>query len=364
MRRTKLLLSLEAKIGEHLDNYLKKEYVEKRLSGTTIGKNLGVNSRNVYYWLKIFNIGTRNRTENYLQPGVVKPNRDELNELYINQRRSTLDIAKKFEVNITTALNWLKKARIPIRKGFESRLSNSFVKLGKSELKDLYMTRRKTAGYIAEMFGVSVPTVIIKLKKFNIPIRNGSENQLPAGFKKPTKEELKNLYTIQRKSTTEISKLLGVSSSSVGKWLDKYKIPIRGSSESQLSPEFKEPTKRELEDLYIVQKLGQLEIAKKFKTSPQLIKRFLEKYGIKIRNLSESMLPNGFIKPKKEQLEREYVSKHKSLRQISNELGVAPATVKKWLVDYGIKVIRTFKIKNTQNSTISLLETILEDKLT
>lgn len=52
-------------------------------------------------------------------------------------------------------------------------------------------------------------------------------------YKVPEKAHLENLYVIERKSTWDISKLLGVSQSQIRRWFKKLNIKSRSLSESE-----------------------------------------------------------------------------------------------------------------------------------
>lgn len=95
------------------------------------------------------------------------------------------------------------------------------------QLYQWYVAERKSTVKISKMLGVSTSTVGSWLREYGIKIRNNSENQLPLGVTKLTKEELEKLYLEERKSAKQIAEEFGVSSNSVMKYLRRYYVPIR-----------------------------------------------------------------------------------------------------------------------------------------
>jgi hypothetical protein len=92
-------------------------------------------------------------------------------------------------------------------------------------LRDLYVDQRKTTVEIAEVLGyASSQTVSNKLKKFGIPLRQGRDAQLPVEFSKAL---LYKLYINEELSVSLIAQRLQVSEESVRRMLVGYGIPRR-----------------------------------------------------------------------------------------------------------------------------------------
>lgn len=83
---------------------------------------------------------------------------------------------------------------------------------------------------IADMYGCS-PSFITKIAK-EYGIKAKTSGEWVAITNKVTKEQLYELYVTEGKSTASIGKELGVSTNSVVRMLDKYKIPRRNKIES------------------------------------------------------------------------------------------------------------------------------------
>ena len=90
------------------------------------------------------------------------------------------------------------------------------------------MYSEKNTVQIGEELGVTSNTISHWLKEYRIPLRDSSQARLPKGVTKLTKKELRRIY--REKNIPQIAEELGVSNSTVRKWLKKYGIPIRNSS--------------------------------------------------------------------------------------------------------------------------------------
>ncbi len=116
-------------------------------------------------------------------------------------------------------------------------------------------------------------------------MRNGSEAQLvPSGKKRPTDNELKNLYEKEKRPTTFIGELYGVSLHAVSQWLKNAEIPMRNGSEAQLAEYNGErPSNEDLEQMYVHEQLTTTTIAKRCRVSIGTVCRWLKKVGIERR---------------------------------------------------------------------------------
>lgn len=91
------------------------------------------------------------------------------------------------------------------------------------------------------------------------------------------------------------------------------------------------PTKEELMELYINQRIALTEIARQKNSNVETIKKYLNKYGIKIRNMSEADT-KYFIT--KEFLEKEL--KHKTQTRIAKELGCTQPLISKYKKEFNL----------------------------
>ncbi len=107
----------------------------------------------------------------------------------------------------------------------------------KDWLEDKYLGKQLSTIQIAKLCECSKTTIMNQIKNFNISIRSHSEaNHLR--YKREIKNDkycdkkwLKNKYLREKLSTTQISKLCGVSNRTILDWLYKSDIPIRNIGE-------------------------------------------------------------------------------------------------------------------------------------
>ena len=102
-----------------------------------------------------------------------KFSKEQLYDLYINKRLSIRQIGKIFNISHSTIHHWLKKYNIPTR--FVSETNKNF-KISKRQLYDLYVNQKLSTCQIAKMFDVSDTTIRNKLRKYSIFTRSYSES--------------------------------------------------------------------------------------------------------------------------------------------------------------------------------------------
>jgi transposase-like protein len=284
MKKTEKILEIEKRIGEPIENYLKREYSGNRRSTVQIGKKLGVSNVGISRWMRKYNLPIRSLSESHLLKGFTKPTKEELNKLYNEERKSTIQIGRKLGITDNTIRRWMRKYNLPIRRTLKNELPKGFTKPTKEELNRLYHDERKSLKEIGkELGGVSTTFVSNLMERYRIDRRDSSESRLPKDFIKPTKEELNRLYHNEGKSTVEIGKKLGITDSTISRWMRKYNLPIRSASKSRL-PGFVKPTKEELNRLYYDEGKSTDKIGKNLGVSSSTIISWMKKYDIPIRN--------------------------------------------------------------------------------
>ena len=125
-----------------------------------------------------------------------RPSRVELERLYIEERKSGPKLGEMFDVHSNTIYNWLSEYGIPRRNLSEANKGKAGWNKGNSLSEE---TREKI-----------------------------SKARLPEGARRPSKEELRNLYETKRVS--EVAKILGISTTTLYNWLLKDGIPVRHCS--------------------------------------------------------------------------------------------------------------------------------------
>ena len=101
--------------------------------------------------------------------------------------------------------------------------------ISKEQFHDLYINKELTTFQIAEKFNCSQTTIWKKLKEFNIKPRLSGTKRV-----KITKNELADLYVIQKFSTWQIEKKLNIPRGTVYRKLKEYGIKIRDLSTANI----------------------------------------------------------------------------------------------------------------------------------
>jgi|GEM_PF-2051530 len=149
-----------------------------------------------------------------------------LYHLYVEEKKSSSEIAKIFNVSDVTIRKYLKKYNIPVRSVIESHRLAQGKFINKDTLYHLYIEEKKSTDKIAKMFNISQPSVFRYLKIYNIPTRTKVKPQL-------SKEILYRLYVEEEKPATEIAKILNVGKSTILRRMEEFDIKRRTISESK-----------------------------------------------------------------------------------------------------------------------------------
>lgn len=226
-RKSKIMLEVESKIGEPIEFYLKREYLDNRRSTVDISKELQINWGSVGLWLGKFGIKRRSTSEQLLRKGTRKPSKKQLEMWYMEQRLSPNKIKEKINVSWPTIIKWIREYEIPTRDLSESKMSKNGRKPTHKELAKLYLGQRIPMHEIAKMYGVTMASIRNWCDDYGIKRRSNSESQLPNNFKKPTKKQLERMYVKEQLSLKEIGNKFGVSEVPIRKIARGYGIPIR-----------------------------------------------------------------------------------------------------------------------------------------
>ena len=143
---------------------------------------------------------------------------------------------------------------------------------------------------IAKIYQCYQGTIWWKLKKYGIKRRTNSEARKLVFKINIPKEELEKLYSKRKLSSPEIAKVYHCVPGTVRRILRKYGIKVRTKTEAKRLFYNINILKKELKKLYIKKKMSSVEIARKFKCSPGLIRNRLREYKISLRPLQEALL--------------------------------------------------------------------------
>lgn len=222
-----------------------------------------------------------------------------------------------------------------------------------------YVDNRRSAMDLGEELQLTWASVGHWLDKFEIEKRTVSEQLLSENAKKPSKRQLQKWYVDQRLSPNQIKERANVSWPTVVKWLREYEIPTRDISQSVISKGGRKPTRKELQRLYLNERMPMNKIAKRCGVTQGAIRNWCDDYGIKRRSNSESKLPEGFKPPTKKQLERMYVKEQRSLDEIGEEFGVSEPKIRRIAVGYGISIRENKSKYNDKSHRKGLVDRLL-----
>lgn len=205
-------------------------------------------------------------------------------------------------------------------------------KITKEYLEHEYVTCEKSQRQISQELGVSQALICRYFKKFGIEVPDARRSR-PRFGKRPTapgKKWLITEYVYRKKSQAKIASELGVAQKTVGKWMEMYGIPARDSG----GPVTKHPLPREqLEWEYITNGKSIRQIALDYGVGRKTVAKWMKECGIHTKNRGAySITP-----PSKKWLITEYVRRKRLQAQIAEELGVSQSTVCNWLKEYGIR---------------------------
>lgn len=154
-------------------------------------------------------------------------------------------------------------------------------KVSESELKKLYVNSKLSSRDIAKIYRRDKKTILNKLKKYNLPIRN---SHIKLGFSRYSisKERLEELYNNKKLNIQEIAKILDCSQWSVCKRMKECGIKPRDRK--------KYISESVLKDLYYGNKISAKKIAELHGCSRPTVIKLIKSCGIKLRDHSEAVM--------------------------------------------------------------------------
>lgn len=222
--------------------WLMKKYWGERLSLAEIGIELGCSRYFVHRRMKELGIPIRSRAEshkgkehqkNYPQLYDAKW----LRKKYEEERLSISQIANEVGCSCETVRYALIKTEVKIRTISESQTGRyKYPELHDEDwLKEMYLENEMTQAEIASVLGCDRSHVGDMLRSLGIPIRKEyntrEKNPLFKHVKACDRAFLWQRYIVERKSTQEIGKEIGCSSSTILRGLKASGVPIRTCKE-------------------------------------------------------------------------------------------------------------------------------------
>jgi DNA-binding CsgD family transcriptional regulator len=201
------------------EQWLREQYAEKQKTTTEIADICNCTTGTVSKWLDEYNIETR-------LPGQITDKRltdiSWLREQYVEKQKSTYDIADICNCSAATVLNRLDEYNIETRLKkcpTDKRLTDI------SWLREQYVENEKTTIEIADICDCHAATVSKWLNKYNIETRS----EPPADKRLTDISWLREQYVENEKTTIEIADICNCSAATVSRWLEKHDISTRGT---------------------------------------------------------------------------------------------------------------------------------------
>lgn len=268
-----------------------------------------------------------------------RPDSEELHRLYVEDRMTTVQIGEMLNVTKTTISNWLHLYGIDVRTGSDKYPVKPRPKHKNrptdEELRRLYIEESMSIPQLSAMFGCSISSAHRWLESANIERRSAAETRLK-GIRRLTPDELYQMYVVDMMDTVEIAKEHGVGATTIGRWLESADIKMRSISEAHLKGKQK-PSDECLHQMYIDEGMTTTAIGDAFGIDPRTIWRWLMVGGTTPRPVSEMHL-FGKHKPTRDELYKLYTLDNLSTREIGAIVDVDSATIRRWLRDYDIPV--------------------------
>jgi hypothetical protein len=158
-----------------------------------------------------------------------RPDKSLLETLYLTERKTTRQIGKVLNVDKISIIRWLDFYGIPLRAAGRGLANRGFEQPSKTELIYLVHTLNLSYREIGERFGVDYTAIPHWLAKHNIPRPNGLVTRKKGNFRFPTKDELENLYIKQKLSTRRIGKMFNLGGGAIARKLREFNILVRES---------------------------------------------------------------------------------------------------------------------------------------
>ena len=245
-------------------------YEDEQLSSTTIAARLGVSRHRVLTVLGRLGVSMR-RSGTRRLPYTC----DELRRLYVDERRSTVEIAAAAGMSASGISVALHRCGIPTRSG------GAPLTIPTAELRRLYVDERLDRADIAARYGVATWAVTRRLRTDGI---RRPPAMPPSARPSPPGSELRLLYVEENRSQAEIATIYQVPRLTVRRWLDNAGIPLRarsGAGASSNQPTPLDPVT--LEDLYVGHELTSSEVGRRLGVTSRVILTALHQHGIPVR---------------------------------------------------------------------------------
>lgn len=331
--------------GQYSDQYknpewLRKQYVKNRRTMEDIGNVCDVSAGTIQYWLDKYDIETREPpTSNTSAPDELQ-DPDWLREQYVENERSMDDIGDEFGLSGSSVHYWLEKHSIETRQSTKSDVNVPDELQDPDWLREQYVENERSTVEIAEEFDVTAAAVSYRLRKFDIETRSISDANISVPDELQDPDWLRDQYWNKGHNTIDIGEKLDVPQQTVWKWMEKHGLerrslgPISEGDTAQLKDS------EWLREQYWKYGRSTIDIAEELGVSDNAVARWMEKHGIERRSLSEAFSDADKSDLDKLQdpdwLREQYIENERSSNDIAEEIGVSGSTVLKRMEELGI----------------------------
>jgi transposase len=154
---------------------------------------------------------------------------------------------------------------------------------------------------------------------------------------KPTRDEMIQLYEVERLSTREIAKMYDVQHITVRRWLDLYGMKPRASGKGLANRGIEPPSRDDLFRMIHVEHLGYVGVAAKYGVDSTAVPYWLKKHGIERPKVWETRYGGNAPEIDPDQVRTLYES-GVSLKDIGKRFGVSELPIRTLARELGLKV--------------------------
>lgn len=298
-------------------------YVEQGMTMAAIGEKFGCHETTVLSRLEEYDIETRNRGQECLDPRLDDPST--LRSLHHEQKLTAEEIGDELGCNRKTVLARLREFDIPAR----AHPTEDYG-LAEDILEEWYVNQRLTSAEIGRRVGCSTGTVLARLRDAGISVRT---QEPPERVADP--EELRDLYVGERMTVAEIADRTDCHTSTVHRYLRLNGIDVRNPGPDTGVRERLEDGST-LRDLYVERGWSAESIGDKLGCGGETVLRWLKRHDIPVRR-SGGRTPWPKLKDGAF-LREQYITEDRLTSEIADELGCTSDTVLRWLHIHGIEV--------------------------
>ena len=260
-----------------------------------------------------------------------KPGEDVLQAMYLGKGMTSTEIAGIYGVPSPTVRKWLQDAGIR-RPGKTEEERREEERL----LRELYVKEKKSAGELAELFGVNEGCMRGRLKRYGI-----TKPPLVPLEARPGEEELRRLYIEEKLTVVQIASECGIPARMVRTLLFQY-----GAKKDPATPrggkrEKKCPGGEALASL-VEEGKNKGEIAAMYDVCLGTVDGWFFKYGIQA---------DAARKASGEMMKKMFLDEGMTMSQIAEKCGVCLATVRKRLREAGVPPLPPGRCKDSQRAS-------------